>query len=164
MDGGMTTIISGTTGVDKIQPGVVGATNLAPACVGNVAIVDGAVDIPKSSGFPFTKEYVSTEQTITSGGTINLTHGLGAVPKLVRAELVCVVANGTHGLGDIIELDGGYIPPSTLASIGHEIKKNETTITVIYGSAATVYLAKSTAGASEPLTNTSWRLIVRAWA
>lgn len=150
----MATSISGTQGVDKVKDGVVGTAALAA----------GATTPEKSSGFPFTKEYTSPEQTITSGGSVSLTHGLGEVPKLVRAELVCKTADGSHSVGDILELGDGYIPASILSSIGHDVRKTSTTITITYGNAATVYLAKSGTGISEPLTNANWRLVLRAWA
>lgn len=120
--------------------------------------------VPTAGQLLFTKEYVSPQQTITSGGTLTLTHGLGAVPKLIRAELVCVTNDGSHLAGEIVELGDGYIPASSLSSIGHEVKKSSTEIKVIFGNATTVYLAKTAAGASESLTNANWRLIVRAWA
>ena len=139
------TIIHGDLGIDRVASNTVGPEDLTW--------------IP-----PFTKEYTSPQQTITSGGTLTLSHLLGAIPKLIRTELMCITNDGSHLAGEIIELGDGYIPVSSLTSVGHEIKKTSTEIKVIYGNSATVYLAKTAAGVSEPLTNANWRLVVRAWA
>lgn len=125
---------------------------------------DNSVEFPGGIRGGFAKEYTSAEQTITAGGTVNLTHGLGAVPKLIRTELVCKTAESDYVIGDVIEVDLAVTPASSLTSTGHVVKKNSTTISVTFGNSATAYFGKSSAGASVTLANANWRLIVRAWA
>jgi len=122
-------------------------------------------DVPIMSQLPFTREYVSAEQTITAAGLLTLAHGLGAVPKFITAELVCKTADLNYSIGDVVQIHVMQQSSATADNFGLSAKKDATNITVRYGSGATVFiLSNATTGAGAGATNTSWRLIVRAWA
>lgn len=122
-------------------------------------------EIPAMSNIaalPFTKEFVSAEQTITPAGSLTLAHSLGAIPKLVTRTLVCKVAEHGYSIGDTIDVTG-----TQDASVSYGIAIVPDTINLVcrYGNSANVffYLNKTT-GSTASLVNANWRLVVRAWA
>lgn len=113
---------------------------------------------------PFTKEYVSTQQTITSAGALTLMHGLGAVPKSVDLELVCTTADSGFSVGERISVSPGISTANNLRR-GILIKRTTTSIVVRYGENTQVFeVIGPTDGVPVALTNARWQLIVRAWA
>lgn len=135
----MTTIISGTDGVDKVK------------------------DINAVSFLPFTKEYVSPELPIVAGGSISLNHGLGVTPKLLFRTLVCKTAEYGYSIGDTIDFPGTQ---DAATAYGLVLVPNSTNIFGRYGSIdnAIYILNKTTGGGPNGITLANWRLIVRAWA
>lgn len=101
--------------------------------------------------------YVSAEQTITAGGTINLTHGLGAVPRIVRPVFVCKVAEAGHVVGE--EIDATY--ESNGSNYNYMIAATSTTLRCVCGSNG--FAAPNASGAFQALTQANWSLVVRAW-
>ena len=111
--------------------------------------------------YPFLREYISPEQTITTSGLLTLTHGLGAIPKLVDLTLICKVAEAGFAIGDEVKISQAYDGNGRHSAI----LCGATTIRVRYGNSASVFAtADFTSGALAALTNANWRLIVRAWA
>lgn len=140
----MPTTISGTSGVSQVQPGVVTLEDLAWTP-------------------PFTKEYISPQQTLTAAGLITVAHGLGAVPKVVTFDLVCVTTDGTYSAGDIIPwMTVQWNTASTSVSQGFTARKSATEINVRVGNSFVVQVATSAAVVT--LTMASWRLVIGAWA
>ncbi len=101
--------------------------------------------------------YVSAEQTITAGGTINLTHGLGAIPRIVRPVFVCKVAEFGHVVGE--EIDATY--ESNGSNYNYMIAATSTTLRCVCGSNG--FAAPNASGAFQALTQANWSLVVRAW-
>ena len=98
--------------------------------------------------------YISTEQTITSGGLLTLAHGLGARPSLVSYELKCTSAEGGYAVGDYVQpVDPGF----TSATI------NATNVAVRFASGAAFIVGHKSTGANFNITSGNWKLIVRAW-
>lgn len=149
----MPTAISGTQGVDKVKDGAVGTAALAP----------GATTPEKSSGFPFTKEYVSPEQTITLTGALTLAHGLGVKPKVIDYHLVCKTAEAGYSVGDEVKLVGANYYTAGGSASGISVILNETNLIIRYGNAP-YFLINAATGAAVQLTSANWRLVVRAWA
>jgi len=108
----------------------------------------------------FSNYYTSSEQSITSGSAITLTHSLGAIPKLMVAELVCKTTDGGWAVGDRVLIDT-YI--GTSGNVGLGIGYSTTQITLIPASSGIQAVNKSS-GAQFTITNASWRLVARAWA
>lgn len=107
---------------------------------------------------PFTKEYVSPEQTITAGGTTNLTHGLGALPKLVQVVAVCKTAEHGYSVGEEVLIQRDAQAASTY---GVEVGRTTTTLRCVVGGSGVA--ASNASGTYTTLTNANWRFIVRAW-
>lgn len=115
----------------------------------------------------FSKSYESSQQTITSGGSLTLAHGLGARPTLVTYELVCNSTEAGYTTGDRVPT----VPASTIpggsggsASQFHTAVVDSTNVNLRFGSATAVYqLPNFSTGNIANLTNSNWRLIVRAY-
>lgn len=102
--------------------------------------------------------YSSAEQTITSGGTISLSHGLGATPYRVWGVFVCKTAEHGFSVGDQVECS--RIVTTEPYTYGAQLSASISAITVRYGDEGIA--AYNSSGAFVELTNANWRLIVRA--
>lgn len=111
---------------------------------------------------PFTKEFISSNQTITSAGSLTIAHSLGAKPKLVQLSLICTTAEQGYSINDEAILN----PLNADATrAGVSIVPDATNLNIRYGNSAAVFLAvHKTTGALVTATNGSWRAIFRAWA
>ena len=139
----MTVKIDGSTGVDKVQPLSIEQEDLKW--------------VP-----PFTKEFVSSQQTITIAGQLALAHGFGSVPKMTEMELVCVTADAGCSAGDIIPLTGFFYTTNVTNYSGVQVTKNATNLLVRFGASNLTVMNSS--GVINIITPANWRLIVRAWA
>lgn len=149
----MTVTISGDTGIDTVGSNT----------VGNGQLIDGSVQLAKL-GFtpPFTKEYVSPEQTITSAGLLTLPHGLGVAPKLWMRYLVCKTAELGYSVGDIVDVTHTQ---DTTSAWGLSIVPDATNLVGRYGAFTGVfYVLHKTTGNPTTIANANWRLVIRAWA
>lgn len=123
-------------------------------------------DIPTAGQLPFTKSYVSAEQTIVAGGGLTLPHGLGVTPTLYRCVAICKIAEAGYAVGDILEVPSTTDVSDSLGMWrGVSLVGNITNISIRYvaNNPTFVFVHKDT-GVAIPLTSTCWRLIVRAWA
>ncbi len=121
--------------------------------------------LPAANTPAFTKSYTSTAQTITSGGTLTLAHGLGVVPSLIQIQLKCIDAGGEAGYA---QNDVAIIGPA-INGLGAGqflvIVPDATNINVRYPQAATCFeIGNKGTGTGTNLTNTKWNMIVKAWA
>lgn len=114
--------------------------------------------------YPFLREYVSAEQTITAGGLLTLTHGLGVAPKLIQCSAVCKVADAGYSVGDVLLLSGSADTAGTAAGIGLAVTFGATSVDIRIGNSAFTAILNKATGAPGTVTPASWRLIVRAWA
>lgn len=83
------------------------------------------------TGLPFSKTYTSAPQTITDAGTITLTHGLGAVPKMAIATMTCTTNNLGYTVGQTF-----FVNPSgdiTNVSTGNSLIFTSTTVVIRFG-------------------------------
>lgn len=111
----------------------------------------------------FTSEYVSANQTITSGGLLTLAHGLGAQPKIVFLELICTTADGGFAVDDVLMIG---VNSATAGDNRHtSVYMDATNVYVRYSSTANVFTSgNKNTGTASLLVNGSWRLRVRAFA
>lgn len=112
----------------------------------------------------FTKSFTSSQQTITAAALLTLPHSLATTPLFMRFSLVCTVIDNDWAVNDVIEVAPGVTTSAGNASFA--AYSDATNIYIRFGSLATntiVYMNKTT-GASVLLLNTSWRMVVRAWA
>lgn len=133
-----------------------GLTLAVPLDAASIKIGGAPLALPKS--------YESPEQTITSSGQLVLAHGLGVAPKFVTAELVCKTADLGFSVNDVVQFPLAS-EANSAASSGISAKKDATNISVRFGSnTGALMVAHATTGVSTYITNSSWRLIVRAFA
>lgn len=108
--------------------------------------------------------YTSTDQTITSSGTLNLSHGLSATPTIVQARLVCQSDELGYSAGDVLLADnhiqnGG----GSGVSRGQGIVPDATNINVYFGSNSSAYdIIRKDTRALASITNTNWKLRITA--
>ena len=140
----MTVKIDGSTGVDKVQPDSVDKEDLKW--------------VP-----PFTKEYVSPEQTITNNSSMTLLHGLGKAYKLCTVALKCVTADLGYVPGDEVEM-GVRQDHSTGAYGFNRSRSGDTGITIKVLSIDLYVHSAGGTSLGNTITPANWRLIVRAWA
>jgi len=130
----------------------------APAVAGSTVLT-----LPTTSGtLALATRYVSSAQTITSGGLLTLAHGLGSIPYNIMTSVVCTTANNGYSIGDVI-----IMPPSISISgtaYGLASYADATNIYIRFANTATTALvsAVKNTGAYALLTNTAWQLYVRA--
>lgn len=172
-----TLLTSGATGASETRPlnvtgcwviklfgAVVNAGSVDAAQLATeIANIFSRTDALENIGKIFTKEYVSAEQVITNGGTINLTHGLGSKYKLCNVVLVCKTVDLGYPVGT--ELDLGQRQDHSASSYGFGTRPIGATQVELKIAASGIYL-HTTNGVGGPvaITPASWRLIVRAWA
>lgn len=114
------------------------------------------------AGLGFTTYYESSEQTISSGSSTTLTHGLGAIPKFMIAELVCKTTDRGYAVDDRIVFTS-VMGSSGSTSRQYMVTYNPTKIIISYDANVPIITSK-TGGAAAGITTGSWRVVVRAWA
>ena len=140
----MTTTVSGTQGVDKVAPNSVDQEDLKW--------------VP-----PFTKEFASAEQQLSLGALITVAHGLGAAPKLIDMNLVCVNTEQGWVAGDVIRFGVSFFSQSFPNGDGMIAYADATNIYVRTGNIGIPVMNK-TIGAVARISGTNFNLVVRAWA
>lgn len=100
--------------------------------------------------------YESAQQAVVVSTIINLTHALGAVPKLVTGELVCVTTNLNYAVNDVV--------PFAFATSNSSIALyyNSTNIGVIIP--ASITIPNKTTRTLTAITAADWKIVIRAWA
>jgi hypothetical protein len=121
-----------------------------------------------------TKSYTSTNQTITAGSTITLTHGMSTLPILITTHLVCIGADLGYSIGHEINLSaqqgcmginqrpeaGGFTIEADSTNIKIHIANIDSgnSIGVTDLSQLPSFLTRSY------IDNTKWKIKVNAWA
>lgn len=114
------------------------------------------------TAIPFTKEFVSSAQAITNGGSLTLAHSLGVQPKLYFAEFVCVTGENGYTAGDEVSTEA-ISSNSASDSQVFSIVPDATNLNVRFNSIGLLIANKAT-GASAALTNGNWNVVFKAWA
>lgn len=110
---------------------------------------------------PFTKEFISSQQVITAGGSLSIAHGLGTKPKLIDVTIICLVADGGYAIG--AELNVTYSDANGASSYGVGVDRGATNLSLKFGVTG-LTLINATTGAAFVITPANWRLVARAWA
>lgn len=111
-----------------------------------------------------TDGFISTEQTITTAGPLTLAHGLGSKPNLLQLRLICKTTDAGYAVGEEVIIGSSHTSSAASNGFGISVILGTTNISIRYGAAASVfYLNNKGTGSGVNLTNSSWRLIVRAW-
>lgn len=108
-------------------------------------------------------QYMSAPQTITSAGTLALTHSLGSAPTHVAWFLVCSTGEKGYSAGDIVNWSGN-ISNSVQNNFGLYSWVTDTAVNVQFGNATAVFyvLSRSSPGDGDSLTNANWKLVALA--
>jgi len=108
--------------------------------------------------------YTSPDQTITAGGTLTLTHGLGVRPANISAQLICQNNNLGFLVGEVLEVPIGYNSDTSGNPRGMSVfTTNTTEIDISYATdALTFVIVNATTGARAPITNVNWKLRIIA--
>jgi hypothetical protein len=111
------------------------------------------------------KIFTSTAQTITSGGSLTLAHGMGTTPKLVQAYLKCTTTDLGYSVGDEVFVSGGQDAYGSTVSTGVSIVPDATNLNIRFGSNAGAFaLLNKGTGTLAAITNGSWEFHIVAWA
>lgn len=107
------------------------------------------------------ESFTSAEQTITTGGSLSIAHGLSSTPYLYSIFLVCKSAEHGYSVNDQVAFNvaGDSASGSNILSL----VTGSTNIAIRLG-AATIQIANKSNGNISTITTSSWRLVVRAWA
>ena len=126
--------------------------------------LNGFPSVPAPAAFSGAA-YVSPGQTITAGGALSLAHGLGGVPTLMSAELICQTAEHGYSINDIVPITLNTQDASTTSSRGVVVVPDATNLNIRFASMANTIglLNKSTGAATGVVTNANWQLRMRAW-
>lgn len=121
--------------------------------------IDGSID----SNSVYCKNYYTSQQTITAGGTLTLAHGLPFAPDQIFLQLVNETAELGYIHGDTLSIYPGAYDANT--GIGCSVWADDTNIYVQYGSnSGTFYVNERTGtpGSAQAITNANWHLNVKA--
>lgn len=140
------------------NPGSADAAQLATDLAALAALV--------GSGPKLTKEYVSPAQTLVAGGLITLSHGLGAVPKSVTLEYVCVTATDNYSVGDVIDFSNVTYIHTAATTTGFNVVKTATQLLIRVGAHGPAFISNKTTGAAVAIANIApnFQLVARAMA
>jgi len=107
----------------------------------------------------FTPDFTSSNQTISADALLEVAHGLGAVPSLVRVVMKCTTADLNYSIGDEVEATGDL--DGAAADAGVTIYADATNVSLVQGTVRTIHDKTSFNRAN--ITGSSWRWVVRAW-
>ena len=100
----------------------------------------------------------TSSQTVLAD-SIDIAHGLGDVPSRFDAVLVCITADSGYAVGDVIQITGYTdIPGISLMTIS----RNSTTLSFRSTGTPTFRVSRKDTKAQSTLTNSRWRMIMRA--
>jgi hypothetical protein len=138
------------------------ATQVTPGTSGNVLTSNGSAWTSAAPSTPvFSASFTSTEQSITAGGALTIAHGLGAAPKMVQFFIKAQSSVLGYSTGDEVEIS---VNGMVTTNYGVTYTKDATNVNVRFGSnAASMYILRFDTGAAAAITNSDWRLIVRAY-
>lgn len=106
--------------------------------------------------------FTSADQTITTGGQIIMTHGLGAIPRQVSARLKCLTTEAGYAVNDEVMVNLVNNSTSGTSRL-NGVTLTSTQIIVRFSNDTNVFAgANKTTGAAVLLTNANWALIVTA--
>lgn len=112
---------------------------------------------------PANSKFTSTEQTITSAGSLTLAHGLSTIPTRISAHLVNKTADVGYSVADKLMLDIAFMSTAIEDNRGLSIVPDSTNLVIRFGSSTNPFavLNKST-GAGVNIALASWKIVFEA--
>lgn len=135
---------------------VTASGNLSVSGTGNVT---GALTENSTRVFSRNSSYVSSDTAITANSKHEFTHGLGAVPALIKVYAVCTSIDNGYAVGDCIDITSNASGSSQLVTT----YADSTKVYVIINNGISATNPTSIPSAPAALTLTNWKLRVRAW-
>lgn len=130
--------------------------------LGQILTSNGGGADPSWTTPPFSKSFTSADQTITSAGALTIAHGLGTVPLIVQARLVCQTSENGYTAADVLVVD---VTNALALNRGVSVVVDSTNLNVRYGSDAAAFsVLNKTTGTAATITNANWKLRLLAWA
>ena len=153
-----------TTGVERMRVNNVGAVSFNSSFGTSGQLLQSAAGAgpPVWVTPPLTAGFVSANQTISTAGALTLAHSLGAQPKIVHVELVCITAEAGYAVSDVLMIsnNNGTTGDNRYLAVYYDA----TSIFIKFTSTAACFsVANASTGTMATLTNGSWRLRVRAF-
>lgn len=153
--------------VDNTVPrfdGTTGNTQTSTVTISDAGLVTAPGGFATSAGaLPFSKAYQSTQQTVSTAGTLTLAHSLGASPKLIQISAICQIAERGYSINDEMIVNPSMTDPG---SNGHglAITVDATNVNIRFSVNTPLTGIDKSSGFWGNFTNANWKLIVRAWA
>jgi len=123
----------------------------------------GAAALDPSVTPAITKRFESAPVDIVSGEQVDISHGLGSVPKNATCLLKCVTAEFGYSVGDEVIINPATNDANGGASRGISTVLTATDINVRFGNYSSAFsIINKGTGVAETITNTNWKLII--WA
>lgn len=110
-----------------------------------------------TTGLGMFRHFESTDQTVTPNSTLNVAHGFGFRPKLVKVTLKCVSAEANYAADDECDIIQ-TVPGVSVINVASDA----TNVIINYTGANTQVLNKTTQVATT-ITSGNWRFVARAW-
>lgn len=128
-------------------------TVLGGVKVGEGLAIDGDGVLAATSGAS-ASVFQSDDQTITTAGSLTISHSLGSVPDLVTVWLKCTTAEQGYSVGDIVQVG----PYAMTAPRGVGLEWSTSNVEVRYGNqASSVFQGiHKTTGAAAAFSNANW--------
>lgn len=141
-------------------------TNTGSADAAQLATDYAALAALVGAGPKLTKEYVSPPQAIVAGGLITLSHGLGAIPKSVALEYVCVTASEGFSPGDVVDFSNVTYIHTSANALGFGVTKTASQLLIRVGANGPAFFLNKSTGVQSALANIApnFRLVARAMA
>jgi len=118
-----------------------------------------------SASLIITKSYDSGDLTYVSADGQTLVHGLGVTPKIILVYMHCVSADNQYSAGDYALIPSGVYFDGTNSRGVQIFNADAATISFVTGSDSTaISLLGKTSRVVVGLTNTKWRIVIRAYA
>jgi hypothetical protein len=153
------------------------ATASGVTLVGNMIVNDGsgtfrvrrtsgsAVSVTRieSGSSAITQKYESAQQSLSNGGLITLSHGLGVEPKIIDLYLICTSSDSGYSAGD--KINANMNSSNSGSDKFNTYYFTSSQIFVRFADSSTCFRAGNKgSGAANSLDNSKWDLVVRAYA
>ena len=115
----------------------------------------GSSTAPEAASAVFSESFESSEQTIpASAGNVEVTHGLGSIPKIFQVVVRCKTTEMGYSTGDEVDV--------TTSGFMCSIYSNNTVIG--FTQKPSLYLSHKDGSAVGNITTANWKLVFRAFA
>ena len=106
-----------------------------------------------------TPDFTSSQQTVAADTQLDVAHGLGAAPSLIRVTLVCT----TDDLGYVASTADAveWATETSASDVGAVVFSDATNVSIVQG--VNIVLTDAGSKNNATITLTSWRWVVRAW-